>query len=265
MSKTQSTLTYARYLQLESLLDLQKAQSNPAEHDEMLFIIIHQTYELWFKQALHELDKAKSHLSKNELYGALGTFKRVRMILKTLVGQIDILETMTPVSFQSFRDRLDTASGFQSMQFRELEFVLGAKRPEVSKYIKPSMLGYEAVMRRLGEPSLIDHFHIFLKANEAQIPQSVLDREVTEPNSPNEQVQGELIRLYRARPDLALLFELMTDIDEGLQEWRYRHIKLAERTIGQKQGTGGSPGIEFLKRSLFTPVFPDLWQIRNQL
>lgn len=265
MTETQPSLTYARYLQLDSLLNLQQSQSSPAEHDEMLFIIIHQTYELWFKQAIHELDKAKEHLSDNELYGALGTFKRVRMILKTLVGQIDILETMTPVSFQSFRDRLDTASGFQSMQFRELEFILGAKRPEVSKYIKPSMLGYEAVIRRLNEPSLTDHFHTFLIANDAKIPQEVLDRDTTQPNGANEQVQHELVRLYRERPDLALLFELMTDIDEGLQEWRYRHVKLAERTIGQRPGTGGSPGIEFLKRSLFTPVFPDLWQIRNQL
>ncbi len=265
MSQTPPSLTYARYLQLDSLLKLQQAQSSPAEHDEMLFIIIHQTYELWFKQALHELDKAKTALSENELYEALGTFKRVRMILKTLVGQIDILETMTPVSFQSFRDRLDTASGFQSMQFRELEFVLGAKRPEVSKYIKPSMLGYEGVIKRLNEPSLTDHFHQFLLSNGADIPPSVLERDVTQPNGPNEQVQSELIRLYRDRPDLALLFELLTDIDEGLQEWRYRHVKLAERTIGQKQGTGGSPGIEFLKKSLFNPVFPDLWQIRNQL
>src|SRR6516162_10557677 len=122
------TLTYASYLDLEKLLTLQKPRSTPAEHDEMLFIIIHQTYELWFKQLLHEFEKIKRYCSSGDLFGAIHTFKRARTIMKVLVAQVDILETMTPSSFSSFRDRLDTASGFQSIQFRELEFVLGYKR-----------------------------------------------------------------------------------------------------------------------------------------
>src|SRR5437667_2821026 len=125
-------LTYSSYLQLPELLELQQPRSTPPEHDEMLFIVIHQVYELWFKLVLHETDKVNRDFSANDLYGAIATWKRLRTILKTLVGQLDIPETMTPLSFASFRDRLDTASGFQSFQFREVEFALGYKRPQVS-------------------------------------------------------------------------------------------------------------------------------------
>src|SRR5438046_9579331 len=130
-------LTYASYLDLEKLLSLQKPRSSPPEYDAKLFIIIHQTYELWFKQVLHEFDKIKRNFSAGDLFGAIHTFKRVRTIMKVLVAQVDILETMTPSSFSSFRDRLETASGFQSIQFREIEFVLGYKRESTLKYVKP--------------------------------------------------------------------------------------------------------------------------------
>ena len=134
-------LTYANYLDLEKLLTLQNPRSTPAEHDEMLFIIIHQTYELWFKQLLHEFEKIKRDFSAGDLFGAIHSFKRTRTIMKTLVGQIDILETMTPSSFSSFRDRLETASGFQSVQFRELEFLLGYKRAVALAHVKPDFPG----------------------------------------------------------------------------------------------------------------------------
>ena len=259
------SLTYASYLELEKLLTLQNPRSAPAEHDEMLFIIIHQTYELWFKQLLHEFDKIRRDFSAGKLFDAIHSFKRARTIMKTLVGQIDILETMTPSSFSSFRDRLDTASGFQSIQFRELEFLLGYKRASTLSYAKPEMPGYARLQERFQERTVIDHFYDFLEKRGAGIPAELRKRDLTEPNQPNEQVQAEILRLYRESPETSILFELMTDFDEGLQEWRYRHIKLVERTIGAKRGTGGSLGVPFLKESLFNPIFPDLWAIRHQM
>jgi tryptophan 2,3-dioxygenase len=258
-------LTYASYLDLEKLLTLQNPRSTPAEHDEMLFIIIHQTYELWFKQLLHEFEKIKRDFSTGDLFGAIHSFKRTRTIMKTLVGQIDILETMTPSSFSSFRDRLETASGFQSVQFRELEFLLGYKRGSTLKYVRPDFPEAGRLQQLLGERTVIDHFYDFLAAHGAKIPSELKNRDLTQANEPNEHVQKEILRLYKTSPEVSILFELMTDFDEGLQEWRYRHIKLVERTIGAKKGTGGSPGVPFLKESLFKPIFHDLWAIRHEM
>lgn len=259
------TLTYTSYLKLPQLLDLQRAQSEPAEHDELLFIVIHQAYELWFKLVLHELDKIKRDFTRGDLYGAIHTFKRLRTIMKTLVGQLDILETMTPMSFTSFRDRLETSSGFQSTQFRELEFVLGYKRPNVIKYLREDDPAYAIVEQRLMARSVYDYFYDFLSQFGIDVPPHLINKAPDAPNQSDETVQEGLYRLYTTRPDVAILLELMTDFDEGLQEWRYRHVKVVERTIGSKQGTGGSPGVEFLKKSLFMPVFPDLWAIRHRL
>jgi len=258
-------LNYPTYLNLPELLDQQLAQSDPAEHDELLFIIIHQTYELWFKLILHEFEKIKRDFTGNDLYGAIATFRRVRTVMKTLVAQVDILETMTPMSFMSFRDRLDSSSGFQSYQFREFEFVLGYKRSNVLHFYPPDMPGHETMQRRLRERTVVDHFYDFLAAQGATTPAELKARDVTQPNEPNAQVQEELLKLYKTRPDLAILFEEMVDFDEGQQEWRYRHVKLVERTIGAKTGTGGSPGVEFLKKSLFQPAFPDLWAVRHRM
>ena len=258
-------LTYANYLDLEKLLTLQNPRSTPAEHDEMLFIIIHQTYELWFKQLLHEFEKIERDFSAGDLFGPIHSFKRTRTIMKTLVGQIDILETMTPSSFSSFRDRLETASGFQSVQFRELEFLLGYKRAVALAHVKPDFPGADRLQKRIGERTVVDHFYDFLETRGAQIPAELKNRDVTQPNGPDERVQKEILRLYKNSPECSILFELMTDFDEGLQEWRYRHVKLVERTIGAKKGTGGSPGVPFLKESLFRPVFHDLWAIRHAL
>ena len=258
-------LTYWSYLQLDKLLDLQQPRSDPPEHDETLFIVIHQVSELWFKLLLHELDKIKRDFSANDLYAAIHTWKRARTVMKTLVQQVDILETMTPMSFTSFRDRLDTASGFQSALFRELEFVLGYKRPEMLQYQTATAPRFTEVQRRLAERSLVDHFYDFLEHRGVTIPGELRTKDLMSPTSPNADVQDGLYALYRGQPDVAILLELMTDFDEGLQEWRYRHIKLVERTIGAKRGTGGSLGVEFLKESLFRPVFPDLWAIRHRL
>src|SRR5437764_15478490 len=152
------SLTYSSYLHLDQLLALQEPRSTPPEHDEMLFIISHQAYELWFKLQLHELEKIRDDFTTNHLYGAIATFKRVRTIMKVMVEQIDILETLTPMSFRSFRDRLETASGFQSVQFRELEFLLGYKRPAMLKYHEHNPAAFEVLSRRLRERSVIDCF-----------------------------------------------------------------------------------------------------------
>jgi tryptophan 2,3-dioxygenase len=257
-------LTYASYLKLDDLLALQVPRSDPAEHDEMLFIVIHQVYELWFKEVLHEIEKIERDFSGGDLYGAIHTFKRVRTIMKTLVAQLDILETMTPMSFSAFRDRLDTASGFQSYQFRELEFVMGYKRPEMLR-LAASPEARAAIEKRLHARSLVDHFYDFLEKNGVAIPPELRAKPVEAPNGPHPAIQAAVLRLYKDRPEMAILFELMTDLDEGFQEWKYRHVKLVERTIGNKRGTGGSLGVEFLKKSLFQPLFPDLWAIRHEL
>jgi tryptophan 2,3-dioxygenase len=258
-------LTYAEYLRLDELLALQKPRSEPEEHDELLFIVVHQAYELWFKLMLHELDRIKEELSAGRLYPAISTFKRVRTIMKVMVEQIDIVETLTPMSFGSFRDRLEHASGFQSSQFRELEFVLGYKRADMLRYQRAGTPAYDRLVRRLNEPSVVDAFYSFLERYEVTIPEALRQRDRTLPTVADSTVEEGLLRLYKTRPDLEILFELMTDFDEGFQEWRYRHIKLVERSIGSKHGTGGSLGVEFLKRSLFHPIFPDLWAIRHRL
>src|SRR5437763_730932 len=201
-------LTYANYLDLEKLLTLQKPRSSPAEHDEMLFIVIHQTYELWFKQLLHEFEKIKKDFSAGDLFGAIHSFKRTRTIMKTLVGQIDILETMTPSSFSSFRDRLETASGFQSVQFRELEFLLGYKRESTMTHVNPDMPGYDRLKTRLSERTVIDHFYDFLKTRGAKIPAELKNRDLTQPNQPNEEIQKEILKLYKSSPEVSILFEL---------------------------------------------------------
>src|SRR2546421_2378709 len=195
-------LTYANYLDLEKLLTLQNPRSSPAEHDEMLFIIIHQTYELWFKQLLHEFEKIEKDFSTGDLFGAIHSFKRTRTIMKVLVAQVDILETMTPSSFSSFRDRLETASGFQSVQFREMEFVLGYKRASTLAHVKPDFPGADRLQRRINERTVIDHFYDFLATRGAQIPDALTNRDLTQPNEPNDQVQREILRMYKTNPEL---------------------------------------------------------------
>src|SRR5262249_6133592 len=157
-----SPLTYASYLHLDELLSLQRPRSQPEEHDELLFIIVHQTYELWFKLLLHEFDKVKDDFNANRLFGTVASFKRTRTIQKTLVEQLDIVETLTPMSFGSFRDRLETASGFQSSQFRELEFQLGYKRAAVLQYQQAGTPAYQRLVERLQQPSVVDCFYNFL-------------------------------------------------------------------------------------------------------
>lgn len=260
-----SELTYGSYLYVDELLKLQEPRSNPEEHDELLFIVVHQAYELWFKLMLHELERARDEFNVGQLWPAVSTFKRLRTIMKLLVEQVDIVETLTPMSFNSFRDRLDTASGFQSVQFREVEYFLGYKRPELIRFHPEGSPGRAKLQRRLDEPSVVDAFYRFLEHQGVAIPDAVRDRPRHAATEPSEPVQDQLLVLYKSRPDIEVLVEIMTDFDEGMQEWRYRHVKLVERTIGSKHGTGGSLGAEFLKKSLFRSAFPDLWAIRHKL
>ncbi len=259
------SLTYSNYLKVHELLSLQEARSDGPEHDEMLFIVIHQVYELWFKEILHEMDFLCGRLLENDHWRALHTFRRVLTILKVAVRQIDILETMTPVEFLTFRNRLDSASGFQSFQFREVEFALGYKRRGIFEYYADDALAYARLEKRYAAPTLWDVFLRYLNQNGYAIPDDLLTRDVTQPIEPSEAVQKTLLDVYHNNQALARVCERMVDLDEGLQEWRYRHVKMVERTIGTKQGTGGSSGTQYLKGTLFKAFFPDLWAIRAEL
>jgi len=253
--------SYAEYLKLDSLLALQ--EPGP-DHDEMLFIVIHQTYELWFKQILHELDRLQVQFAASDLPRCGHGMKRILTILKVLVAQVDILETMTPLEFQGFRARLESGSGFQSAQFRELEFVLGHKRPSALNHYPPGTPARARLEKRYAAPVLWDWFVRFLAGRGHHVPADLLNRDVTQPAPASPGLQKTLVALYRGDPALAEFCERLVDLDEGVQEWRYRHVKMVERTIGTKPGTGGSSGAEYLRTTLLRPVFPDLWAIRTE-
>lgn len=257
-------VTYGAYLKIEELLDLQQPRDS-VEHDEMLFIVIHQVYELWFKVLLHEIDYCRRLLEAGDGPRAQHTLKRVLTILKVLVSQLDILETMTPTEFLTFRERLDSASGFQSDQFRQLEFVLGRKSAGAVRRFDEGTRARAALEERWEAPTLWDAMLRFLGRHGHTIPEAVLERDVTRSIEPSTEVQAVLIEVYRDDPHNAELCERLVDLDEGVQEWRYRHMKMVERTIGSKKGTGGSAGSEYLSTTLTDPLFPDLWEIRARL
>jgi tryptophan 2,3-dioxygenase len=259
------TLTYASYLRLDELLGLQRPVSDGPEHDETLFIVIHQVYELWFKEMLHELDHLNALLEARDAPRALHTLKRVLTVLKVVVAQIDVLETMTPLEFLSFRDRLETGSGFQSFQFRELEFLLGRKDRKVLERYPAGGDHRARLERRLAAPTVWDAFLRYLLAEGCEVPAAHLRRDVTRPIEPSSEIQRLLIGVYRSNPIAASVCERLVDLDEGVQEWRYRHVKMVQRTIGTRRGTGGSAGAEYLMTTLNQAAFPDLWAIRTDL
>ena len=258
-------VTYSSYLRVDELLKLQQPRSDGPEHDEMLFIVIHQVYELWFKEILHEIDRVAHLLAADEAHGAQHTLKRVLTILKVLVAQLDILETMTPLEFLSFRERLEAASGFQSDQFRQLEFVLGRKSPQTIERFGADTRARDALQSRFNEPTLWDAFLRYLSREGYAVPAAALARDVTAPVEPSEDIQQILINVYRTDAKNSEICERLVDLDEGLQEWRYRHVKMVERTIGIKLGTGGSAGAAYLRSTLGAALFPDLWEIRSRL
>ena len=253
MSDSRSpAVTYASYLKLDELLSLQQPRSEGPEHDEMLFIVIHQIYELWFKELLHEFDRVRGLLEGDEPHRAQHALKRILTILKVMVGQIDVLETMTPLEFLSFRSRLEAASGFQSDQFRQIEFVLGRKSDEALHRFAQGSRARTALERRLHESTLWDAFVRYLVREGYLVP-------------PDRDLEQTLVDVYRNDPKNAELCERLVDLDEGIQEWRYRHVKMVERTIGARSGTGGSAGAAYLRTTTSEPLFSALWKIRSQL
>ena len=268
-------ITYISYLKIDELLELQKPESPGPEHDEMLFIIIHQTYELWFKQLLHEAKALQVALEKGDTHRSLALLGRMRTIMKTCVGQVDILETMTPLQFNSFRGFLQSSSGFQSAQFREFEAILGRRDQAGATADKRSGMGMaehliegsparKAVEDAMQRNSIWDSALHYFKKQGHKVSKALLNRDVSEQYTANEELQEVLLKLYRKDPDAAAVCERLVDLDEGIQEWRYRHVKMVERTIGRKMGTGGSAGVDYLASTLFRPVFPDLWAIRSR-
>jgi tryptophan 2,3-dioxygenase len=260
-----AAVTYGSYLKIDELLSLQQPRSAGPEHDEMLFIVIHQVYELWFKELLHEFDRVMRLLEQDETHRAQHTLKRILTILKVMVAQLDILETMTPLEFLTFRQRLDAASGFQSDQFRQMEFVLGVKSEQAIARFPDGSRARAALQRRFGEPTLWDAFLHYRARERYAIPRAHLERRPDAPVEPSEEIQQILVEVYRRDVKNAELCERLVDLDEGVQEWRYRHVKMVERTIGTKHGTGGSAGAAYLQETVGRPIFPDLWAIRAQL
>ena len=258
-------VTYSSYLRQDELLSLQQPRPGELEHDETLFVIIHQVYELWFKEVLHELDYLQKLLRANDTPLAGATLKRILTILKTLVAQIDVLETITPLNFLAFRDRLESGSGFQSHQFREIEFVMGKKgRGSFERYPEGSV-SRDRVQVRFNQPTLWDAFLHYLAANKYPVPKALLQRDHSAVYEPSPEVQRIIVNVYKKDPTVAQIAERLVDLDEGFMEWRYRHVKMVQRTIGTKMGTGGSAGAEYLMTTLNQPAFPDLWAIRAEL
>lgn len=237
-------LSYGTYLKVSELLDLQHGLSQ--EHDELLFIVAHQVYELWFKVVLDELEATRGRIDSDDIFFARHHLKRVNVIERLLIEQIEVLETMSPQDFLAFRSQLAPASGFQSVQFREIEFLSGLKEPKYLARIEGSPEEMSRLQRRLDEPSLADAFHALVERR----------------GSPS------LLEIFRDRErygDLFDLCEAMLDHDEAFAHWRARHVLMVERQIGSKTGTGGSSGAQYLRSTLGKRFFPELWEVRSQL
>ena len=236
-------LSYGSYLRIPELLDLQHGLTDA--HDELLFIVIHQVYELWFKVLLHELEATREAIDADELRVARHYLARVKVIEALLVEQVGVLETMAPQDFLMFRSELAPASGFQSLQFREIEFLSGLKEPGYLKTLDAEPGARAQLERRLGERSLADAFDALLERRSVSVTQ-----------------------LYQGgdrHADVLELAEALLDHDEGFRLWRLRHIEMVERQIGDKPGTGGSTGVRYLQSTLGKRFFPELWQVRSQL
>ena len=265
-------LTYSSYLKVPELLELQQPQSSPPHHDELLFILVHQTYELWFKELLHDLDAVVANLQKagaaphshDEVYEAARLLRRCTEITRVLVEQFTILETMLPTHFLAFRGMLEPASGFQSEQFREIEFLCGLKDEKMLRYHRPTPEAYASLKRRLEEPSLRDVFFGALQAMGNLVPPgaNVSEKEQFDARA---QAVHELYKGEHHHRDWIDVCERLTEFDELIVSWRLRHIQLVERVIGIRMGTGGSTGASYLKLTLDKKFFPELWEARTLL
>jgi tryptophan 2,3-dioxygenase len=263
-----SDMTYNDYLKVPELLQLQELKSEPPHHDEMLFIVIHQAYELWFKLILHEMEKAIGLMQQQQVLGARHFLHRVVEIMRLLVQQIHILETMTPADFLQFRDRLEPASGFQSVQFREVEFVMGLKDARYMRMFHNRPDLYALLERRLAEPDLRSAYYELLRTEGFDLPDDVGVEHLKEDGNAAAQLLAALTRIYQNPTQhlpLYVLSETLVDLDEYLDLWRYHHVRVVERIIGHKVGTGGSTGIGYLHKTTTKRCFPYLWQVRTEL
>ena len=261
-------LSYNKYLRVQDLINLQDCLSTPAHHDELLFITVHQAYELWFKQILHELDAAIQLLEEDRVPAATRALKRVVEIEKLLVNQIHILESMTPISFLAFRDQLNPASGFQSMQFREIEFSSGLKVTSILREFANDQFAHERLDARMMRPSLAECFYRVLQRCGLQAPLSTTDADQAQQKKDYEartRAVLEVVTHFEDRYEEFQLAEALLEHDEYFALWRSHHIKMVERMVGAKRGTGGSEGIGYLKTTLDKKFFPELWEARTYL
>ena len=258
-------LSYNKYLRVPDLINLQDCLSDPTHHDELLFITVHQAYELWFKQILHELDAAIVLLDQDRLAGATRAIRRMVEIEKLLVNQIHILESMTPISFLAFRDELNPASGFQSMQFREIEFSSGLKDPQILQEFADDTFAFERLKLRAAQPSLADAFFIALERRGLNAPADVKEDDARQNYGRRTRAVLEILTHFESRHEEFQLSEALLEFDEYFALWRSHHIKMVERMVGAKRGTGGSEGIGYLKTTLDKKFFPELWEARTYL
>jgi tryptophan 2,3-dioxygenase len=268
VSPPKQRLTYGSYLYVPDLLSLQRELSDPPHHDELLFIVSHQVYELWFKQMLHEVRAVCAFLDQDLPLRAAQLFDRLHAIQHLLIEQIPLLETMFAVDFAQFRDHLRPASGFQSVQFRELEFLCGAKSPRLVQRVGEDDEARAGLLAVLREPTLYDHFLHHLARAGFAIPAEVLARDPAQPYEAHEGVVDALVELYRASdahyPQFRLAEHLL-EFDERFAIWRFHHVKMVERMIGGQTGTGGSSGAKYLAGTLDKRFFPEIWQVRDRL
>jgi tryptophan 2,3-dioxygenase len=257
MTKPESNapLSYNKYLKVPELIRLQETLSEPTSHDELLFIIIHQTYELWFKQILHEVDASIGWINEGRTFRANHSLRAVIGIEKVLVTQIHILESMAQIGFLEFRDKLNPASGFQSMQFRELEFVSGAKEQNILRHFADDKFAFERLTERFNAPSLADAFWNLLSRNNFAV------------ETKEERVAAivEILTHPEKYADFFNMQDLLIEHDENIALWRYHHVLMVERMLGMKRGTGGSEGANYLRTTLPKKFFPEIWEARTYL
>jgi tryptophan 2,3-dioxygenase len=261
-------MTYAGYLRLGTLLSAQQPLSRPEHHDELLFIIQHQTTELWFKLVIHELRAAIELVRRDELEGTFKILARVKNIQAQLIAQWTVLSTLTPTEYAQFRHVLGPASGFQSAQYRLIEFLLGNKDRRLLEFHRHAPDDHRALETALKAPDLYDEFLRLLARRGLPVPPEVLGRDVSEPHAPHPGVVAVLRTVYENPErhwDAYEMCEKLVDLDEQIALWRFRHVKVVERIIGYKRGTGGSAGVAFLRKLVEHNFFQELWDVRSEI
>jgi tryptophan 2,3-dioxygenase len=261
-----AAMNYGSYLHLDTLLSAQVPVSD--HHDEMLFIVQHHTSELWIKLILHELQSAKTLIAADELGPALKRLARIKHVQKQLSDQWSVLATLTPAEYAQFRDMLGPSSGFQSLQYRLMEFMLGNKNAAMLAVFRHDPAAQQRLSDALNAPSVYDDFLAFLARRGYPIPARLLDRDWSEPHSLDEELVSVFTTIYSDPEHHWAVYETceeLLDIEDNFQTWRFRHMKTVERIIGYKRGTGGSTGVAFLKRALDLTFFPELWAVRTNV